>query len=134
MKNDLVYLITTSRTQGKSGFYAETHARREIFAEIKTVTRSEHYSADRAGKKVQLIAVVNDRDYQLAVIDEGEDASQRYEAETTHIDGSIDRETVTPHIKKEPEYVEIDAVRYRIERSYKDPASNDRELTLSIAD
>lgn len=131
MKNDLIYLITVSRKQKENGFYDETYVRREVFAEIKTATRSEHYSADRAGKKVQLIAVVNDIDYQLAVIDEGEDASQKYEAETTHLDGSIARETVIPHVRKEPEYVEINTVRYRIERNFKDPASADRELTLS---
>lgn len=131
MKNDLIYLITVSRKQNESGFYKETHVRREVFAEVKTTTRSEHYSADRAGKKVQLTAVVNDSDYQLAVIDEGEDVSQQYEAETIRLDGSKDHETVVPHIRKEPEYVEIDAVRYRIERNYKDPSSTDREITLS---
>lgn len=131
MKNDLIYLITPTRTQTKSGFYSETYVRREVFAEVKTIKRLEHYSAERAGKKVQLTAVVNDRDYQLAVIDVGEDASQAYEAETTRIDGSVVYETVVPHIKKEPEYVEINAVSYRIERTFKDPSSIDRELTLS---
>ncbi len=131
MKNDLIYLITPIRTQTKSGFYSEKCVRREVFADVKTIKRAEHYSAERAGKKVQLIAVVNDDDYQLAVIDEGEDVSQQYEAETIHLDGSKDHETVVPHIRKEPEYVEINAVRYRIERNFKDPKSVDRELTLS---
>lgn len=131
MKNDLIYLITVSRKQNQNGFYDEKHVRREVFAEIKTITRSEHYGADRAGKKVQLTAVVNDSDYQLAVIDEGEDVSQQYEAETIRLDGSKDHETVVPHIRKEPEYVEINAIRYRIERNFKDPKSVDRELTLS---
>lgn len=131
MKNDLIYLITPTRTQTKSGFYSETYVRREVFAEVKTIKRLEHYSAERAGKKVQLTAVVNDSDFQLAVIDEGEDVSQQYEAETIRLDGSKDHETVVPHIRKEPEYVEINAVRYRIERNFKDPSSTDRELTLS---
>lgn len=131
MKNDLIYLITVSRTQGEGGFYSETYVRREIFAEVKTIKGFEHYSAERAGKKVQLTATVNDADYQLAVIDEGEDVSQQYEAETIRLDGSKDHETLVPHIRREPEYVEIDAVRYRIERNFKDPASIDRELTLS---
>lgn len=134
MKNNLIYLVTPSRTQTQSGFYVETYQRREIFAEVKTATRSEHYSAERAGKRVQLTVIVNDMDYQFAVIDEGEDASQAYDVKTTRMDGSVVQETITPHIKREPEYVEIDAVRYRIERNFKKPASMDRELTLSMAD
>lgn len=131
MKNDLIYLITVSRRQNRNGFYSEKCVRREVFADVKTIKRAEHYSAERAGKKVQLTAVVNDDDYQMAVIDEGEDVSQQYEAETIHLDGSKERETIVPHIKKEPEYVEINAVRYRIERNFKDPKSVDRELTVS---
>lgn len=134
MKNDLIYLITPFRGQNESGFYSEKYIRREVFAEVKTATRSEHYSAERAGKRAQVIVVVNDRDYQISVIDEGEDLSKKYEAETIHMDGSTTRETVVPHIRKEPEYVEIDSVRYRIERSFKDPESIDRELTLIRAE
>lgn len=130
MKNDLVYLVTVIREQNENGFYEEKYVRREVFAELKSITRSEHYSADRAGKKVQLIAVVNNEDYQLSII-ETDNEKQKYEAETMSIDGSMTKEVVIPRIRKEPEYVEIESVRYRIERNYKIPGSNDRELTLS---
>ena len=130
MKNDLVYLVTVIREQNENGFYEEKYVRREVFAELKSITRSEHYSADRAGKKVQLIAVVNNEDYQLSII-ETDNEKQKYEAETMSIDGSMTKEVVIPRIRKEPEYVEMESVRYRIERNYKKPGDKDRELTLS---
>lgn len=70
MRNELIKLITvTGRTKDRDGFETGKECKEnEIFAEVKSVGRTEYYEALRAGVKTSQIFDVNPDDYQMGCI------------------------------------------------------------------
>lgn len=70
MQNEKIELVIVRKIPDKDGFESETMESMEVFAEIKSVKRSEFYQAARDGINVQLVAVVNTEDMEAATIKE----------------------------------------------------------------
>lgn len=70
VRNELIKLITvTGRTRNRNGFeIGEECQENEIFAEVKSVGRTEYYDALRAGVKTSRIFDVHPEDYQMGCI------------------------------------------------------------------
>lgn len=68
MSNELVKLVTVvGDAKDDDGFRTEEHTEKEeVFAEIKSVGRTEYYEAVRAGMKVNIIFVVDPDDFKLS--------------------------------------------------------------------
>lgn len=66
MKNDVIYLITTEETFDTDGFPIVEESKTMVMGEIKSVSYNEFYKASEIGMKVDLIASINDIDYDLA--------------------------------------------------------------------
>lgn len=68
MNNELITLITVLEIEKDSGGFktGEKSASIEIFADIKSVNRAEHYEALRSGVKASVIFEVNQDDFELA--------------------------------------------------------------------
>ena len=61
---DEAVLIWEEKMVNANGYKDTTRARREIFANKKTATRSEFYTAKQAGDKIALVLEVRGADYQ----------------------------------------------------------------------
>lgn len=70
VRNELINLVTvTGKTRDKDGFETgEETLEHEIFAEVKSVGRTEYYDALRAGVKTSLIFEVHPEDYQMGCV------------------------------------------------------------------
>lgn len=68
MCNELIELVTVlGSEENENGFQTEEEtAKVEIFAEIKSVGRTEYYEAVRSGMKVNIIFVVDPDDFKLS--------------------------------------------------------------------
>lgn len=64
MKNDVVYLVTVTKSQDADGFETETSTEYEVMAEIKSIGRTEFYQAAHEGINVSLVAVINLDDFE----------------------------------------------------------------------
>lgn len=104
MQNENIELVIVRKIPDKDGFESETMESMEVFAEIKSVKRSEFYQAARDGINVQLVAVVNTEDMEAATIKE---------------EGK----------KRKPTLVKYDDTLYKIVREYR-IAKTKVELTL----
>jgi hypothetical protein len=60
---DKAVLIREEKTVKPNGYKDATTARREVFANKKTATRSEFYTAKQAGDKIALVLEVKGADY-----------------------------------------------------------------------
>lgn len=61
---DEAALIREEKTVKPNGYKDTTTARREVYANKKTATRSEFYTAKQAGDKIALVLEVRGADYQ----------------------------------------------------------------------
>ena len=61
---DEAVLIREEKTVNANGYKDTTRTRREVFANKKTATRSEFYTAKQAGDKIVLVLEVRGADYQ----------------------------------------------------------------------
>lgn len=52
------------KTVNENGYKVETEARREVFVNKKSATRSEFYAAKQAGDKIALVLEVRGSDYE----------------------------------------------------------------------
>ncbi len=68
MQNEAVSLVTETLTADGDGFDSREETLTEVFAQVKSVRQSEFYEAARDGINVQAVAVVNEDDYQAAVL------------------------------------------------------------------
>ena len=70
MRDELIKLITvTGRTKNRNGFETEEeYQENEIFAESKSVRRTEYYAALQAGVRATQIFGVHPEDYQMGCI------------------------------------------------------------------
>lgn len=68
MCNELIELVTVLGSEKDAdGFRTEEHTEKvEVFADTKSVGRTEHYEAVRAGMKVNIIFVVDADDFKLS--------------------------------------------------------------------
>ena len=68
MNNELIELVTVlGSDKDADGFLTEEHtAKVEVFADIKSVGRTEYYKAVRAGMQVNIIFVVDVDDFKLS--------------------------------------------------------------------
>lgn len=68
MNNKLIELVTVLGSEKDTdGFRTEEHtAKVEVFADIKSVGRTEYYEAVRAGMQVNIIFVVDVDDFKLS--------------------------------------------------------------------
>lgn len=111
MRNELITLITLSEKQyDEDGFLIEgTENCVECFAQVKTSTYSEYYSADRVGERVTDIFVVGEADYKFSML-----------------------EVSGKRIK--PSLVEYDGTRYKIIRRFRRATTADYEIELSCTE
>ncbi|MCH5352954.1 MAG: phage head closure protein [Acutalibacter sp.] len=70
-------LIQVEKTVDKDGYKSQQEAKREVFVNKKSATRSEFYQAKQAGDKIVLVLEVHGVDYQDETIIEFE--GKRYE-------------------------------------------------------
>lgn len=61
---DEAVLVREEKTVNDNGYKDITTTRREVFANKKTATRSEFYTAKQAGDKIALVLEVRGADYQ----------------------------------------------------------------------
>lgn len=62
--NDLITLISVKKEPDRNALQAEVEVDRlEVFADIRSVKRSEYYEADRAGVKLALSVYIHADDY-----------------------------------------------------------------------
>lgn len=61
--DEVIGLVTDTPTFDKEGFKISNFTEREIFAGIKSVGRSEFYSAEQVGMTATVIFVINFEDY-----------------------------------------------------------------------
>ena len=68
LNNELIELVTVLGSEKDAdGFRTEEHtAKVEVFADIKSVGRTEYYEAVRAGMQVNIIFVVDADDFRLS--------------------------------------------------------------------
>ena len=68
MNNELIELVTViGNEENKNGFQTEEHVEKvKVFAEVKSVGRTEYYEAVRAGMQVNIIFVVDADDFRLS--------------------------------------------------------------------
>lgn len=65
MKNDVIYLISTTNTQDEDGFEVTTSEEFKVFAEIKDVKYTEFYQSSLAGMTASIVVSVNYADYEI---------------------------------------------------------------------
>lgn len=72
----IVELIDTETTPNEMGIPVKTETRREVYADRLSAKRSEHYTANAAGQRVDIVYVIMADEYQ----DEAElqDGAKRY--------------------------------------------------------
>ncbi len=61
---DVANLVKVELTEDEEGYKSHTEARREVFVNKKSATRSEFYTAKQAGDKIVLVLEVKAADYQ----------------------------------------------------------------------
>ena len=61
---DIATLVGVKKTVNENGYKVETEARREVFVNKKSATRSEFYAAKQAGDKIALVLEVRGSDYE----------------------------------------------------------------------
>lgn len=61
---DVATLVKVEKAVDSEGYKTETAARREIFVNKKSATRSEFYAAKQAGDKIALVLEVRGADYE----------------------------------------------------------------------
>lgn len=68
MNNELIELVTVlDSDKDADGFRTEEKIKKvEVFADIKSVGRTEYYEAVRSGMKVSIIFVVDENDFKLS--------------------------------------------------------------------
>lgn len=68
MNNELIELVTViGNEENKNGFQTEEHVEKvKVFAEVKSVGRTEFYEAVRAGMQVSIIFVIDADDFRLS--------------------------------------------------------------------
>lgn len=69
---DEAALVREEKTVNANGYKDVTTTRREVFANKKTATRSEFYTAKQAGDKIALVLEVRGADYQGETLVESE--------------------------------------------------------------
>lgn len=103
MRNDLIELVVQVNTGTDSdGYPVQTEVKKEIFAERKSVNRTEYYAAYTAGMKADIIFSINPDEFYI------ED-----EEENKYIPEKINHEGIT----------------YRIGRTYQKTKHSPLELT-----
>ena len=61
--NDVIKLRTLSVTSDAGGFSSTVVATKTVYADIKDVRQSEFYAANASGKRVDIVFVVNDDEW-----------------------------------------------------------------------
>ena len=61
---DIATLVGVKKTVNENGYKVEAEARREVFVNKKSATRSEFYAAKQAGDKIALVLEVRGSDYE----------------------------------------------------------------------
>lgn len=61
--DDVLILISTTKTQNAYGVWEETESEHQVFCEISSITRQEFYQAGRNGINPEFVATVFDGDY-----------------------------------------------------------------------
>ena len=61
---DIATLVGVKKTVNENGYKVEIEARREVFVNKKSATRSEFYAAKQAGDKIALVLEVRGSDYE----------------------------------------------------------------------
>lgn len=71
MNNEVIKLVTVKGyKKDASGFQSgEDVSTLEIFADVKSVGRTEFYEATRSGMRVDVIIVVNPDDFAMAIVE-----------------------------------------------------------------
>lgn len=124
MKNEVIFLITTTETHDSDGFPITSEMYTKCMAEIESVKYSEFYKASELGIKVSCVAKINAIDYDLATI-VNEVPFEAIDVATKKPFMAYRKITITP------ELVDVDGKRYKVSRTYRVKKHNDIELTLS---
>lgn len=109
MRDEVINLITKyGAERDEDGFEtsSNTHTIEDVFAEIKSVGRTEYYKALREGVKTALVFVIDNDDYELGKI-------------------------LHENVMYTPSKVEYEKIPYKIERTYWNKATNEIELTCT---
>lgn len=109
MLNEVIYLVTQKEPVYDEDGFIKTKAeeiKTKVFADVKSINYKEYYEASRNGEKVTDVFVIDERDYNNAIIKE---------------DGK----------KVKPTLVQYDDVMYRIIRRYKKGSTGNFVIELS---
>lgn len=98
---DEAVLIREEKTVNDNGYKDITTTRREVFANKKSATRSEFYTAKQAGDKIVLVLEVRGVDYQGETIVEHE--GRLYEVVRTYTAGGETYELNCKEAQEPPE-------------------------------
>lgn len=63
-RSDTIKLISSTKTKNKYGVYEETHAAREVFCNVQSVTQSEFFEGGRNGLNPEYRFTMFGPDYQ----------------------------------------------------------------------
>lgn len=85
---DEIALIEVGRTQGENGYPVETECRKEVFADVRSVKRSEFYKSLQAGLELSAAFLLRICDYEGQTRIEYE--GKRYDVERVYTgDGEL---------------------------------------------
>lgn len=108
MLNEVLYLITESEPTYDADGFKKSAERQElqVFGSLKTTTYAEYYEAMRVGEKATDVFVINEIDYNMAIITK---------------DGK----------RIKPSLIRHEDIMYRIKRRFKRANGNDKYVELT---